>query len=87
MSFITNGVEVYLPLADLVDMEKEIARVEKEIAAMEAEVKRSERMLTNKGFLAKAPAEVVQNEREKETGYRDKLARLKERLFQLQGNR
>lgn len=87
VSFITNGVEVYLPLADLVDMEKEIARVEKEIAAMEAEVKRSERMLTNKGFLAKAPAEVVQNEREKETGYRDKLARLKERLFQLQGNR
>lgn len=86
VSFITNGVEVYLPLADLVDMDKETARVKKEIAAMEAEVKRSERMLANKGFLAKAPAEVVQKEREKEVGYRDKLARLKERLTRLQGN-
>ena len=86
VSFITNGVEVYLPLADLVDMDKETARVKKEIATMEAEVKRSERMLANKGFLAKAPAEVVQKEREKEVGYRDKLARLKERLTRLQGN-
>lgn len=83
VSFITSGVEVYLPLAELVDMDKEVARVKKEIAAMEAEVKRSERMLSNKGFLAKAPAEVVQKEREKEAGYRDKLARLKERLNRL----
>ena len=84
-SFITQGVEVYLPLADLVDMEKEIARIKKEISAMKAEVERSKRMLSNKGFLAKAPAAIVQKERDKEAGYRDKLARLQERLSRLEG--
>ncbi|MGI6129168.1 MAG: valine--tRNA ligase [bacterium] len=85
VSFITSGVEVYLPLTDLVDMDKEVGRVKKEIAAMEAEVKRSERMLSNKGFLAKAPADVVNKEREKEAAYRDKLDRLTERLALLEG--
>ncbi|HKM39769.1 MAG TPA: valine--tRNA ligase [bacterium] len=85
VSFITDGVEVYLPLADLVEMEKEIARTQKEITAMEAEIKRSERMLSNRGFLAQAPAKVVEKERQKEVAYKDKLVRLKERLSSLQG--
>ncbi|MGI6604679.1 MAG: valine--tRNA ligase [bacterium] len=85
VSVIASGVEVYLPLADLVDIQKEIARTEKEIKVMEAEVARSERMLANKGFLAKAPAEVVAAEREKAAGYKDKLERLQQRLAQLKG--
>jgi valyl-tRNA synthetase len=51
---------------------------------MEAEVARSERLLSNPGFLSKAPAELVAKEREKEAGYRDRLARLKQRLSQLE---
>ncbi|HHV57606.1 MAG TPA: valine--tRNA ligase [Firmicutes bacterium] len=84
VSVIASGVEAYLPLADLVDIEKEKARLAKEIATMEAEVARSERLLSNPGFVNKAPAEVVAKEREKEAGYRDKLARLKLRLSQLE---
>jgi valyl-tRNA synthetase len=84
VSVIANGAEAYLPLADLVDIEKEKARLAKEIAAMEAEVARSERLLSNPGFLSKAPAELVAKEREKEAGYRDRLARLKQRLSQLE---
>lgn len=84
VSVIASGAEAYLPLADLVDIEKEKARLAKEIAAMEAEVARSERLLSNPGFLNKAPAELVAKEREKEAAYRDRLARLRQRLSQLE---
>ena len=50
-------------------MDKEIARLEKELTKMEGEIKRIEGKLTNEGFVAKAPAEVIEKEKEKLVNY------------------
>jgi len=75
-----RGVDAYLPLAGLIDLDKEIARIEKEIANTENELKRLAGKLSNQGFLAKAPADVVEKERAKEGEYQTKLASLREHL-------
>ena len=75
-----RGVDVYLPLAGLIDLDKEIGRIEKEIAATTAELKRLAGKLANQGFLAKAPAEVVEKERAKQAEQTAKLASLQEHL-------
>ncbi|MCL2672385.1 MAG: valine--tRNA ligase [Clostridiales bacterium] len=62
---IVNGAEAYLPLASLVDMEKERARAEKERARLEGEIARAQGKLANEGFIAKAPPAVVEEERRK----------------------
>ncbi len=66
---VVHGIEIYLPLKGLVDIDKEIARLEKELAKMESEIKRIEGKLANKGFVAKAPAEVIEKEKEKMAKY------------------
>ncbi len=76
-----RGVDIYLPLAGLIDLDKEISRAEKEIAATENELKRLAGKLGNESFLAKAPAEVVEKERAKQAELDVKLASLKEHLL------
>ena len=66
---VVHGIEIYLPLKGLVDIDKEIARLEKELAKMESEIKRIENKLANEGFVAKAPAEVIEKEKEKMVKY------------------
>lgn len=61
----TSFAEILIPLGELVDFEKEKARLEKELAAVENEIKRGKGMLANAGFLAKAPAALVEQEKEK----------------------
>lgn len=82
MTAIVTGAELYLPLAGLIDISQEIARLEKELAALNSEVERVEKKLSNEGFVAKAPAKVIEEERAKMTDYagkRDKvLARIEE---------
>ncbi|MEW6182389.1 MAG: valine--tRNA ligase [Bacillota bacterium] len=73
---VAAGVEVFMPLGGLVDMEKERARLAREIEAVGKELIRVEGKLANSGFLSKAPAEVVAGEREK----RDELAAKREAL-------
>ena len=70
---IPGGV-IYLPLAELVEIEKEIARLEREIEKLEKEVQRAESKLGNPGFAAKAPPNVIEEEREKLGKYRQMLA-------------
>ena len=72
-----------MPFADLVDVEKEIARLEGEEKKLSAELARSEKMLTNERFLSKAPAEKVAEEKEKQEKYRQMMAQVQERLGQL----
>ena len=72
--------EAFLPTGELVDVEKEIARLNKEIANMENEIKRAEGKLNNPGFVGKAPANVVQAEREKLTTNKTMLEALHKRL-------
>ncbi len=80
MTAVVSGVEVYLPLRGLIDVEKETARLGKERENLEKEVARVAGKLTNESFVAKAPAEVIEKERAKEREYREKLAAISERL-------
>ena len=66
---VVHGIEIYLPLKGLIDLDKEIARLEKELTKMEGEIKRIEGKLANEGFVAKAPAEVIEKEKEKLVKY------------------
>ncbi len=79
MTTIVDGMEVYLALADLIDKEKENERILKEENELHKEIERLEKKLANTSFIEKAPAAVVEKEREKLAGYREKLAALKER--------
>ncbi|MGQ9674447.1 MAG: valine--tRNA ligase [Chloroflexota bacterium] len=82
---VANGVEVYLPLAGLVDLEAEKARLEKEIASVAQNVSRLEARLSNESFVSRAPAEVVQRERDRLEEERDRLAKLEARLGVITG--
>ncbi len=80
---VVSGVEVYLSLKGLVDIEKETARLEKEKGNLEKEIARLEGKLQNQGFLAKAPAEVIEKEKEKLADYRTKKDAILERIASL----
>lgn len=82
-SAVLDGVEVYLPLRGLLDLDKEIARVEKEIAQALQEQSRLEGKLNNPGFVAKAPEQVVAKEREKLEGIYTRISTLKARIEEL----
>ena len=83
MTAVVNGVEIYLPLAGLIDVEKETARLNKELATLDKEVSRLDKKLSNAGFIAKAPADIVEKEREKLKGYEEKREAVKQRLAYL----
>ena len=57
--------EIAVPLGDLVDMQKEIARLTEELKFTQSEIARSEKMLSNQGFVAKAPKALIDKEKEK----------------------
>ena len=75
--------ELLLPLDDLVDKAKETERLEKEKKRLEAEIKRVEGKLSNKGFVEKAPAAVVEDERKKGEQYKAMLETVVEGLKKL----
>ena len=80
---ITPSATAYLPLADLIDFEKEKARLASEITKLEGEVKRLEGKLGNAGFVAKAPAAVVDAEKAKLAAAQEKLEATKVALAKL----
>jgi len=73
VQIITPAATAYLPLADLVDFEKEKARLDSEIAKLEQEVIRFEKKLSNESFVSKAPAAVVEGEKAKLASAKEKL--------------
>ena len=73
ISIIVDGIELYMPLENLVDMEKEKQRKQEEKKKIEAEIQRAEKMLSNPGFVSKAPAAKIQEEREKLEKYKEML--------------
>ena len=83
VSVVIPAATLYLPLEDLVDLEKEKERLLKEEARLEKELARSKGMLSNERFLSKAPAEKVLEEKEKLAGYERMMAQVKERLAQM----
>jgi valyl-tRNA synthetase len=83
LSSAVRGVEVYIPLAGLVQLDKEIARLEKETGAVGQDLARVRGKLANESFLAKAPPEVIEKEREKEADLEKRLAAIGRRLAAL----
>ncbi|CAA7599446.1 Valine-tRNA ligase [Acididesulfobacillus acetoxydans] len=77
---VLEGIQIYVPLRGLLDIDKEIARIEKEIAQTVQEEARLEKKLNNPGFVAKAPPEVVMKEREKLAAAGGRRQALEERL-------
>jgi valyl-tRNA synthetase len=80
---ITSEVKVILPLADLVDIDKEISRLEDEIDEMKSEIERAKGKLANEGFVNNAPDHLVEEEREKKEEYTKKKEQLVEKLAEL----
>jgi valyl-tRNA synthetase len=79
----TGKAEFFIPLGELVDAEKEAARLTKEKGKILAEIKRGEGMLANAGFVAKAPAALIENERRKLSANRQLLEKIEKQLADL----
>ena len=83
MAAVVTGIEVYLPLAGLIDVEKETQRLSKELATMEKDLQRVSGKLNNAGFLAKAPEDVIAKERAKSEELTGKIEAVKKRMAYL----
>ncbi|MBO4779762.1 MAG: valine--tRNA ligase, partial [Selenomonadaceae bacterium] len=83
MSSVVDGAEIYLPLEGLIDTEKEIARLTKELEKSRQFAASTSGKLNNERFISKAPAQVVQAEREKLAAANEKISSLEQRIAQL----
>ncbi len=83
VSVLIHQAALYMPFADLVDIDKEIERLTKEEDKMNKEIKRAQGMLSNPKFVDKAPADKVQAEKDKLEKYTQMLAQIQERLAAL----
>jgi valyl-tRNA synthetase len=84
---VTRGLEVFVPLKGLIDVDKETARLQKELASVEKDLARVKGKLQNPGFLGKAPADVVEKEKAKEEELSVKASAIRERLNVLVENK
>lgn len=80
---VSDSVEVYIPLGELVDTEKEIARLSKELENTEKEIARAEGMLANQKFILNAPKALVEKEKDKLERYRQLRTKLAEQIENL----
>ena len=83
VSVVTKGAQVYMPMGELVDFEKEKARLEKEKAKVQKDIDFVMKKLNNEGFVAKAPAAVIAQEREKAAKYQELMDKLNASLAAL----
>jgi len=83
LSVVLDRCEVFIPLKDIIDIDKEIERLEKEKEKLEGELKRVKGKLSNEGFVSKAPKEVVDKEREKLEKYENMMEKVLQRLNSL----
>ncbi|MBQ2767966.1 MAG: valine--tRNA ligase [Clostridia bacterium] len=83
VQLVTDSASIYLPLADIIDLDAERKRLGAEKDRILGEIKRLEGKLSNEGFVAKAPAAVVEGERNKLAKYRDTLAGVEAALAKL----
>ena len=80
IQIVTDGIELYMPLEGLVNLEEERKRLETEKTKLEAEVARCEKMLSNPGFVKKAPQAKIEEEKTKLAKYQEMLEKVKESL-------
>lgn len=86
MSQVVSGAEIYVPLAELIDIDEEITRLQTEVKKFAGEVKRAEGKLGNEKFVSGAPEAVVAAEKEKLADWQAKLNATEERLQTLKAN-
>ncbi|MDD5646385.1 MAG: class I tRNA ligase family protein, partial [Candidatus Bipolaricaulis sp.] len=82
---VLQDLEMYVPLAGVIDLDSEAARIKKELSEMKTELDRSETKLSNEQFLKRAPEDVVEKERAKQAEFRQKRDRLQANLSSLGG--
>jgi valyl-tRNA synthetase len=80
MSAVVDGVEIFIPLDDLLDYPTEFARLKKEEARLESDIQRLKAKLDNPGFVGKAPEQVVAVERDKLAQNTETLEKIRERI-------
>ena len=80
---VISGAQIFVPLADLVNIADEIKRMTKEEKDLQAEVERSTKKLNNQGFVAHAPEAVVNKEKAKKADYESQLQSVQERIQEL----
>jgi valyl-tRNA synthetase len=85
MSLLAGPIEIYLPLAGMLDLGKELQRLDKEIAQAQQEIARVSGKLANESFVTRARPEVVEQERAKLTAQEERLGKLQERRAELGG--
>ena len=84
-SVLANGAELFMPLEGVIDLERERARLRDELARLEGHAGETRRKLDNQAFVARAPAEVVQKERDRLAQLEEQRAKLQEKLGSLEG--
>ena len=87
MTSVTNGAELYVPLAELINIDDEIARQNEESQKLDKEIERINKKLSNKNFVAKAPEKVVNEQKEKLADYQSRQAKVEQRIQQLKDNK
>ena len=74
VQIISDKATIFIPLSEIIDIDKEIARLEAEKQKLLSEIERIDKKLANEGFVSKAPASVIDGEKAKKTAYAEKLA-------------
>ncbi len=82
---LPSGTEIFVPLADVIDLERERERLRGELNRVSGQIEATERRLANESFVSRAPAEVVEREREKLAAFAEQRAKLAHNLATLEG--
>ena len=83
LSILTDGIEVYIPVEELVNLEEEKKRLEAEKEKVQSEIERASKMLSNPGFVNKAPESKINEEKEKLEKYKEMLANIEDRISKM----
>jgi valyl-tRNA synthetase len=83
VSVVTMGAELFIPLLDLIDLDKELQRLDKEKEKLLSEIDRVEKKLSNEKFVSKAPQKVIEEEKAKGDKYKEMLTAVVERIKSL----
>ena len=84
VSIVQEGLEVFIPFEELVDVKKELERLKGEKEKLEAEVARASKMLANKGFVEKAPKAKIEEEEAKLKKYKEMLETVEKRIKEME---
>ena len=80
LSILTDGIELYIPIEELVNIEDEKNRLEDEKKKVQSEIERASKMLSNSGFINKAPESKINEEKAKLEKYKEMLENIEERI-------